>query len=330
MLAVAGVVIAFAVARLPGHGGHIPAEGLKTGPPTTPVELPGVLLAALASIGLGLVLGPEAPLIALGTGLALLAVRLSRRDVPDQAGMVLAAAGSFAALATVFGSPLVGAVIIIEAAGLGGATLPLVLLPGLLAAGIGSLVFVGIGSLTGLSSSAYAISPLSLPAYPQPNLGDFCWTIVLSLVAAAVTFAIMELGRRTHRMVNQRLMVLTILATLVIAALAIAFAQLTGESADAVLFSGQEAMDPIVSQAGTISLGTIALLVLCKGLAWGVSLGSARGGPTFPAIFLGPLAACWLRICPASARRRRWACWWVQRWSRSCSSRCPRSSSRCW
>ena len=287
VLAVAGVIIAFAVDRLPGHGGHNPSEGLKTGPPTTPVELPGVLLAALASIGLGLVLGPEAPLIALGTGLALLAVQLSRRAVPDQAGMVLAAAGSFAALATVFGSPVVGAVIIIEAAGLGGATLPLVLLPGLLAAGIGSLVFVGIGSLTGLSSSAYAISPLSLPAYPHPNLGDFLWTILLSLVAAAVTFAIMELGRRTHRLVEQKIMVLTILAALVIAALAIAFSQVTGESANAVLFSGQEAMNPIVSQAGTISLGTIALLVLCKGLAWGISLGSARGGPTFPAIFLG-------------------------------------------
>lgn len=287
MLAVAGVIIAFAVARLPGRGGHNPSEGLRTGPPTTPVELPGVLLAALASIGLGVVLGPEAPLIALGTRLALLAVQRSRRAVPDQAGMVLAAAGSFAALATVFGSPVVGAVIIIEAAGLGGPTLPLVLLPGLLAAGIGSLVFVGIGSLTGLSSSAYAISPLTLPTYPHPNLGDFCWAILLSLVAAAVTFAIMELGRRTHRVVEQRIMVLTILAALVIAALAIAFAQLTGESADAVLFSGQEAMNPIVSQAGTISLGTIALLVLCKALAWGISLGSARGGPTFPAIFLG-------------------------------------------
>ena len=63
VLAVAGVVIAFAVARLPSRGGHDPSEGLKTGPPTSPVELPGVLLAALASIGLGLVLGPEAPLI---------------------------------------------------------------------------------------------------------------------------------------------------------------------------------------------------------------------------------------------------------------------------
>ncbi len=42
----------------------------------------------------------------------------------------MAAAGSFAAVSTIFGSPVIGAVLIIEATGLGGAMLPLVLLPG--------------------------------------------------------------------------------------------------------------------------------------------------------------------------------------------------------
>ena len=82
VLAVAAFPIVFAVAKLPGGGGHKPAEGLKAGPPTQPVELPGVLLASIASIGLGIVLGPEAPLIALGAGLAILAVKLSRKDTP--------------------------------------------------------------------------------------------------------------------------------------------------------------------------------------------------------------------------------------------------------
>ena len=51
-LALAGLVTAFAIQRLPGRGGHIPADGLKTGgAPTTPIELPGVLLAALAPLG---------------------------------------------------------------------------------------------------------------------------------------------------------------------------------------------------------------------------------------------------------------------------------------
>ena len=59
-LALAGVLTAFAIVRLPGSGGHVPADGLKTsGGPTQPVELPGVALAALATLGLGLVLGPK-------------------------------------------------------------------------------------------------------------------------------------------------------------------------------------------------------------------------------------------------------------------------------
>jgi H+/Cl- antiporter ClcA len=63
-------------------------------------------LAAVASIGLGVVIGPEAPLIALGGGLAFLAVRLSRRDLPARTGAVVAAAGSFAAVSTLLGSPI--------------------------------------------------------------------------------------------------------------------------------------------------------------------------------------------------------------------------------
>ena len=287
VLGIAGLVIAFAVDRLPGHGGHIPAEGLKSGPPTTPAELPGVVLAALASIGLGLVLGPEAPLIGLGTGLALLAVRLSKKEVPDQAKLVLAAAASFAALATIFGSPIIGAVIIIEAAGLGGPTLPLVLLPGLLAAGVGSLVFIGVGSITGLSSSAYAIAPLSLAAYPSPNLGDFLWTIAIAIAAAVGAFVVVEIGRRTNHLVTRRPFVLIPLAALAVAGAAIAFAEITGYTANLVLFSGQDAMDQLVSKASTVALGVLALLLLFKALAWGISLGGARGGPTFPAIFIG-------------------------------------------
>jgi H+/Cl- antiporter ClcA len=76
--ALAGLITAFAMGRLPGRGGHVPAEGLNPAP-TEPAELPGVLLAAGATLGLGIVLGPEAPLIALGGGLATLAIRLAKR-----------------------------------------------------------------------------------------------------------------------------------------------------------------------------------------------------------------------------------------------------------
>ena len=286
VLAVAGLVTAVAVLRLPGHGGHIPYEGIKGGQ-TLPSSVPGVLLAGLASLGLGLVLGPEAPLIALATGLAIFAVRRARKDTPDQVMSVIAAAAAFAALATIFGSPVVGAVILIEAAGLGGPTLPLVLLPGLMAAGIGSLVFIGLDNWAGLSNSDYALSPFALPAYSSPTFSDFVWALALSVVAAGVSFAIVELARRSDHLVGRKPWLLIPGAGLVVAVLAIVFAQITGQSADVVLFSGEGAFDSMFAQAATLSLGTLFLLLVLKSAAWSLSMGSFRGGPTFPALFVG-------------------------------------------
>ena len=170
VLFLAGFPVAFAIARLPGGGGHIPANGLQMGT-TEPNMVPGVVLAALATIGLGLVLGPEAPLIALGGGLAVFSVKLAKKDAPPQLLVVLGAAGGFAAISAIFGSPIVAAILVIEAAGLGGATLPLIVLPGLMAAGIGSLVFIGMGDWTGLSTSAYSLTPLHLSRIRASDLG---------------------------------------------------------------------------------------------------------------------------------------------------------------
>ena len=290
VLAVSAFPIAFAIAKLPGGGGHKPAEGLKAGPPTQPIELPGVMLASIATIGLGMVLGPEAPLIALGAGLGILAVKLSRKDTPDQVLALVAAAASFAAISSLFGSPIVGAVIIIEAAGLGGATLPVVLLPGLLAAGIGSLVFIGMGSVTGLSESAYAIAPLSLPKYHTPTLEAFAWTIVLAAIVAVAVYLIVRLGRAVSTATLLRPFVVVPVVALAVAGLAIAFAHITGKPDNLVLFSGQDAMGPLVQQASTFSLSALAFLILFKGFAYSISLGAGRGGPTFPAMFLGLVA----------------------------------------
>ena len=285
VLLLAGLVTAAAV-RLPGGGGHLPYKGLGGGV-TLPDALPGVLLAALASIGLGLVLGPEAPLIALGSGLAIFAVKRSWRGAPDQVVSVLAASASFAALATIFGSPVIGAVILIEAAGLGGAMLPLILLPGLMSAGIGSLVFIGIGHWTGLNNSDYALTPFSLPSYPTPTLADLAWTLPLSVVAAVLVFGILWLARHSAAVVARKPWVLTPAAGLVVALLAIVFEKATDLNAVVVLFSGEDTFSALLSHAGTLSLGTLFLLLVLKSAAWAVSLGSFRGGPTFPALFIG-------------------------------------------
>jgi H+/Cl- antiporter ClcA len=289
VLAIAGLVTAFAIQVLPGQGGHIPAEGLNAGP-TEPIEVPGVILAALASIGLGLVIGPEAPLIAIGGGIGIFAARQLRKDAPAEMGTLLGAAAAFAALAFLFGSPIIAAVILIEATGLGGPRLPVVLVPGLLASGIGSLVWIGLGSVTGLSTSNIALTALELPDYPRPDVVDFGWTILLAAGVAVVTFVIFRLAKETQGPATRRPFLLLPAIGLVVAGLAIAFSKATDKNVSNVLFSGQDAIGDLVADSGSWSLSALALLIAFKGLAYGLSLGSFRGGPTFPALFLGAAA----------------------------------------
>jgi H+/Cl- antiporter ClcA len=290
VLAVAGVLTAAAIVRLPGHGGHIPAEGLNPSP-IQPVELPGVVLAGLASIGLGVVLGPEAPLIAIGGGLGLfVANRLGRGDTQPQVGEVLAISATFSALALLFGSPIVAAVLLIEASRVGGERLPLVLVPGLLASGIGSLVWIGMGSWTGLSTSDISIPALQLPPFETPGFADFGWSILLAAGIAVGVFAIFRLAKETQRFAAARPFLLLPACGLAVAGLAIAFAETTDKGVEQVLFSGQDALGSLVANPGAWSLSALALLCAFKGIAYGLSLGSFRGGPVFPAMFLGAAA----------------------------------------
>ena len=152
------------------------------------------MLAAIAAIGLGLVLGPEAPLLALGGGLGTLAIRLVRRDAPPQVvdgdrlrrGPLRPSRSSSSSPLIARGAPHRGD------AGSAGERLQLVLVPGLLAAGIGSLVSLGLGSWTGLSTSDYALGALVLPAFARPDIADFAWTIPLAVAVAVGVFVIVQ------------------------------------------------------------------------------------------------------------------------------------------
>lgn len=285
MLAIGGVLAALAIRYLPGRGGPSPAGGFKLHGPPGPEQLPGVILAALATLIFGAVLGPEMPLILMGGGLAALSVRLARRDVPDRARVVVASAGSFAAISTLLGSPIVGAFLLMEASGLGGQMLGLVLLPGLLAAGVGSLIFIGLDAWTGLGTFSLAIP--GVPPFTRPDLAEFGWALVIGVAAALVGSAIHWGGRLLNGYADRRVLLMTPLAGLAVAGLAIGYAEGTGKPSSDVLFSGQAALAPLVQHAATYTLGALLLLVVCKGLAYAISLGSFRGGPTFPALLLG-------------------------------------------
>ena len=285
LLVLSGVLVALTIKHLPGTAGHEPAEGFKASGPVRPIDLPGIIIAAFATLSLGVVLGPEAPLIAIGSGLGVLAVHLLKKDAPQQAVMVIAAASSFAAISTLLGSPLVGAFLLMEAAGLGGGMLSVVLIPGLLAAGIGSLIFIGLERVTGFGTFALAIP--DIPTFTTPTVAEFLWAIGIGLAAAVVGTGIRRLALTLQPIVARRRVALTPVAGLAIGLAAFVFAEGSDRSPSEVLFSGQSALPSLVQDAAGWTVGALLLLIVCKGLAYGVALSAFRGGPTFPGMFIG-------------------------------------------
>jgi len=295
-LVLSGVLVALAIHFLPGTGGHEPSEGLAAGGPVPPINLFGIVAAAFATLALGVVLGPEAPLIAIGSGLGVLAVHLAKGDAPAAAAAVIGVAGSFAAIATLLGSPLVGAFLLMEMAGLGGPMMEMVLVPGLLAAGVGSLIFVGLNDLTGFGTFSLTVS--SIPHVGSPTGAEFLWAIGIGLAGAVLASVIFAGGRMVRTIVEPRRLLLTPVVGLAVAGLAVAFPAGSGRSSSEVLFSGQSALPTLIQQAGGWTVGSLALLLVCKGVAYSMSLGSFRGGPIFPAMFIGAAGGILLSHLP--------------------------------
>ncbi|MFF0445860.1 chloride channel protein [Streptomyces sp. NPDC004609] len=283
-LLLAGLLLAPIVTRAPGGGGHVPVKGLA-GPPSGPAALPGVLLAALSTLPLGVVLGPEAPLMALGSGLALLTIRSAKRRAHPRAALVLGTAGSTTAISTILGGPLVAAVMMVEAAGLAGTQLVVLLLPCLLASGVGGLVFTGFGEWTG-----FTIGALQLPVVPpnvSPDAGDFLWGIPLAVVIAVVVTAAHRVGYLTAEWTGRRTALRTVVCAVAVGVLITAYALITGRSPAEAALSGQATLGALAADPQAWSVAALVVLVLCKGLAWGISLGALRGGPIFPSVLLG-------------------------------------------
>lgn len=282
----AGLLVALAI-RLPGHGGHSPLEGLGADP-IPPIALVSILPAALASLGLGLVLGPEAPLIALGLAMGALAVRLIRMEGTGAQLVVLA--GAFAAVAALFGGPLVAAFLLFEVTAASGKVpaqqIGRALLPGFVAAGTGALVFTGVRDWDGLHQMNLALP--SLAPYESVRLADLGWAMLIAVAVSVVIVAIRHLAHRIAVQPTPQVMTLVV-AGLLVGGLAVGFRAITDRPVDLVLFSGQSELPDIVAEG---SAGVLVVLVAAKGLAYALSLGAGfRGGPVFPAIALGVAGA---------------------------------------
>ena len=87
LLVLCGFVVALTIRHLPGTAGHEPAEGFKAAGAVRPIDLPGIIIASFATLSLGAVLGPEAPLIAIGSGLGVLAMHLHQEGRSEAGGV---------------------------------------------------------------------------------------------------------------------------------------------------------------------------------------------------------------------------------------------------
>ncbi|MFD9339127.1 chloride channel protein [Streptomyces sp. NPDC060028] len=295
LLLFAGIVVGLVVTHLPGGGGHIPASGLNTSGPSS-AALPGVLLAALAGLPFGAVLGPEAPLIALGGGLALLFRDLAQVPATPQSVALLGAAGAAAAISAIFGNPLVAAVLLIEVAGVGGPQLFAVMLPALLSSGVGALVFTGLGRWTGLATGDLSLG-LSAPV-PHLDVPDVLWALAIAAALAAVLHPLPAVARRVAAYVAARPLVRTVVCALGAAACAALYALLTGRSPANVASSGQATLAELAADPRAWGVGALVAVLLLKGAAYALCLGSLRGGPVFPALFLGAAAGVLLSPLP--------------------------------
>jgi H+/Cl- antiporter ClcA len=183
----------------------------------------------------------------------------------------------------------VGGVMVTEAGiGLGRALIP-ALVPGFVAAAVGYLVFVGLGPFTGAPAPAMTVPDLA----PLDGLRaiDLVLAIGAGVITAVVLVAVSRSARRLGALGAVRLgigprgvVAFLLVGGLTVGLLALAAEQL-GVSSQDVLFSGQASIPAVASQTSVVAL---TILLVAKTVGYAISLASGfRGGPIFPALFIG-------------------------------------------
>jgi H+/Cl- antiporter ClcA len=283
--ALGGLLVAGAI-RLPGHGGHGPLDGLL-GSPVHVNALSGALLAAVGSLAFGLVLGPEAPLMAIGGAIALwMAARVYPDDRSHDEYWLYG--GLLVALGTILGNPLNSVIIVTELLVVRlGTSVYRALLPALLAAGSGYLLFVGVGPLTGVGEKALSIEGLATPE--SLHVIEVLLAPVLGVVIGVLTLAVLAMTKPLVRRVRGIPSFVALpVGGATVGLLAMLFQLITGEAAVEVLFSGQANIGAVA--ASTAGGMLVALLVL-KALAFVISASVGfRGGLMFPLLTIGVAA----------------------------------------
>ncbi|WP_344073532.1 ion channel protein [Microbacterium sediminicola] len=272
VLTLTGALVGLTVWKMPGHGGQDSATVELIAPPQSIRAVPSIIVVILLTLIGGVSLGPESPIIAINTALAVWMVAKLWPAIPTPLTVILTAAGTIGAL---FGTPVAAALVFTGALAAGaGALWDKLFLP-LVAATAGAATSILLGG--GIGAVA-RIAP-----YTNPQLIDVVSAAVIACLGAAVAlvgvFAFRALHPLLRRMPNP--FVLSLAGGVILGALGALGGPLT-------LFKGLEQGAELISMAGTIGVSSLIVIVAIKlaALVVAASFGF-RGGRIFPAIFLG-------------------------------------------
>ncbi len=229
-------VLVYVVRRYVGDAGHSPIGGIKISP-LTPKEYLGAILAILASLWGGVVLGPEVALVATGSVIGGLVAKAMGVTEPKAVKKVVGL-GALGAILALFVDPILS------------------------------------GSMK-LGSAPTAI-----------EVDQLGWAILVAVIATlAVTIARLIAALISRATGSGPHLPVLLGAALVIAAAALLLQTWTGEAVIFITTSGEE----LITELPTLtSVSTVAAIIVLKTIAYAVSLGAGfRGGPFFPAMFVG-------------------------------------------
>jgi len=237
-------------------------------------HLPSIMVQSFLSLWSGASLGPEGPLTDLcGRSGTWIAEKL-KLSADEMRTLVYAAiAGAFGAF---FLSPLTGAFIAFEYMSLRAIRYERFLLPGIVAACTGYVVYLALPheSLTGV---------FAFPDFQAPRLIDLLFAVGIGVLGGIIGVGqkLVMLGvASAAKPLHERPVVRSLVGGLVVGVVGV-FLPLT-------LYSGQSQTEEIVHNYAQI--GVISLLVLALAKAFLMSLSFAtgfKGGPIFPTLFIG-------------------------------------------
>ena len=274
-----GALLIIAAQRLgPGMGSPLDGFHFDVGPS----RALAALSVALATLVFGGVLGPEAPLIVVGTVIGGFITRHKSPQV-QQFAMAL---GGIAAIGTILGNPFIAAFMVLEFAALG-AMPRQALVPLFVALGSGYLVLTGIGPFTGLGQVELGVPGIT--EVDHLTFVDLGVGVVVAVLAGAAVLLSRQVGYALQRVERVRPAMAVLVSALVIGALATFVMLAFDQPYDVVPFSGETAMGSLLAETSALA---VLAIVVAKALAYGVSLGGGwRGGPIFPATYIGVAAA---------------------------------------